>query len=311
MNPGTRAPYREQRPGLGRLLRGRHRPRRHQHDVRVERGDDRRRRRDCQLGHADQLHLREQRGSRSELRGVRRRALRRALDDCQHDIRRQHRQRQFGERELLVGHLEQRRSRPAVAHGQHRHPVRPGHHLRRRDARPPRRQRRDHADGRARRGGVDPPDGGRAARPTIRRGGRGPILVRSAPSKLTDPRGRRTRNPPCPSNSSSTSIALRPQGEDRPLREGHPLRARLRRAAHAARDRRRLRRGFAAASPRLEVPCIVDGDFRCFDSTIIVDYLDEKWPESSDAPCERPRRVRARGWSRSCAIQPSRPSTGE
>jgi len=36
---------------------------------------------------------------------------------------------------------------------------------------------------------------------------------------------------------------------------------------------------FSAAGPRLEVPCLVDGDFRCFDSTIIVDYLDERWPE--------------------------------
>lgn len=36
---------------------------------------------------------------------------------------------------------------------------------------------------------------------------------------------------------------------------------------------------FSAASPRLEVPCLVDEDFRCFDSTIILDYLDEKWPD--------------------------------
>src|SRR5580692_12716425 len=36
---------------------------------------------------------------------------------------------------------------------------------------------------------------------------------------------------------------------------------------------------FAGASPRLEVPCLVDGAFRCSDSTIIVDYLDEKWPD--------------------------------
>lgn len=36
---------------------------------------------------------------------------------------------------------------------------------------------------------------------------------------------------------------------------------------------------FSASSPRLEVPCLVDGDFRCFDSTIIADYLDDKWPD--------------------------------
>ncbi len=49
---------------------------------------------------------------------------------------------------------------------------------------------------------------------------------------------------------------------------------------------------FAAASPRLEVPCLVDGDFRCFDSTIIVDYLDERFsqpPMLPEAPAERAR----------------------
>jgi glutathione S-transferase/RNA polymerase-associated protein len=49
---------------------------------------------------------------------------------------------------------------------------------------------------------------------------------------------------------------------------------------------------FAATSPRLEVPCLVDGDFRCFDSTIIVDYIDETWPQKpmlSGSPVERAR----------------------
>ncbi len=36
---------------------------------------------------------------------------------------------------------------------------------------------------------------------------------------------------------------------------------------------------FSAGSPRLEVPCLIDGDFRCFDSTIILDYLDDKFPD--------------------------------
>ena len=96
----------------------------------------------AQLGHADQLHVRQQPGARHELRGVRRRALRRPVDRPQHDLRRQHRQRQLGQRELLVGRVEQRRPRPAVAHGRHRHSLRPGHHLRRRHARAARRQRR-------------------------------------------------------------------------------------------------------------------------------------------------------------------------
>jgi len=53
-------------------------------------------------------------------------------------------------------------------------------------------------------------------------------------------------------------------------------------------------RDFAAASPRLEVPCLVDGDFRCFDSTIIVDYLDERWPERPMLPEKPEDRARAR-----------------
>ncbi|MGH7292683.1 MAG: glutathione S-transferase family protein, partial [Myxococcota bacterium] len=36
---------------------------------------------------------------------------------------------------------------------------------------------------------------------------------------------------------------------------------------------------FALASPRGEVPALVDGDARLFDSTIILEYIDEKWPE--------------------------------
>jgi len=51
---------------------------------------------------------------------------------------------------------------------------------------------------------------------------------------------------------------------------------------------------FAAASPRLEVPCLVDGDFRCFDSTIIVDYIDERWLEPPLLPQSPVDRARAR-----------------
>lgn len=51
---------------------------------------------------------------------------------------------------------------------------------------------------------------------------------------------------------------------------------------------------FAGASPRLEVPCLVDGDFRCFDSTIIVDYIDEKWPDAPMLPSAPRDRARAR-----------------
>jgi glutathione S-transferase len=51
---------------------------------------------------------------------------------------------------------------------------------------------------------------------------------------------------------------------------------------------------FAATNPRLEVPCIVDGDFRCFDSTIIIDYIDEKWPTPPMLPTKPEERARAR-----------------
>jgi glutathione S-transferase len=51
---------------------------------------------------------------------------------------------------------------------------------------------------------------------------------------------------------------------------------------------------FSASSPRLEVPCLVDGDLRLFDSTIIVDYLDDKWPEPPMLPAGARDRARAR-----------------
>ena len=34
----------------------------------------------------------------------------------------------------------------------------------------------------------------------------------------------------------------------------------------------------ACASPRAEVPVLVDGDTRIFDSTIILEYIEERWP---------------------------------
>ena len=41
---------------------------------------------------------------------------------------------------------------------------------------------------------------------------------------------------------------------------------------------------FAGASPRLEVPCLLDGEFRCSDSTIIVDYPNATFGVNSLAP---------------------------
>jgi glutathione S-transferase/RNA polymerase-associated protein len=49
---------------------------------------------------------------------------------------------------------------------------------------------------------------------------------------------------------------------------------------------------FVLASPRREVPALVDGDVRVCDSTIILEYLDERYPAAAlmpDAPAERAR----------------------
>jgi glutathione S-transferase len=49
---------------------------------------------------------------------------------------------------------------------------------------------------------------------------------------------------------------------------------------------------FASANPRLEVPALVDGDTAVFDSTIILEYLEDRWPKPPllpPAPAERAR----------------------
>jgi glutathione S-transferase len=51
---------------------------------------------------------------------------------------------------------------------------------------------------------------------------------------------------------------------------------------------------FAAASPRNEVPALIDGDARIFDSTIILEYLEDKFPTPPLLPRDPPARARAR-----------------
>jgi glutathione S-transferase/RNA polymerase-associated protein len=60
-------------------------------------------------------------------------------------------------------------------------------------------------------------------------------------------------------------------------------------------DPEALRR-FAAASPRLEVPCLIDEDdgTMLFDSTIMLEYLEEKWPARSTQPASPAERARVR-----------------
>ena len=51
---------------------------------------------------------------------------------------------------------------------------------------------------------------------------------------------------------------------------------------------------FAAASPRNEVPALIDGDARIFDSTIILEYLEDKYPAPHLLPRDALGRAHAR-----------------
>jgi glutathione S-transferase len=51
---------------------------------------------------------------------------------------------------------------------------------------------------------------------------------------------------------------------------------------------------FAAANPRLEVPALVDGDTRIFDSTIILEYIEDRWPTPPLLPATPAERARVR-----------------
>jgi glutathione S-transferase len=51
---------------------------------------------------------------------------------------------------------------------------------------------------------------------------------------------------------------------------------------------------FVEASPRAEIPALIDGDVKVFDSTIILEYLDDKWPEPPLLPRTPAERARVR-----------------
>ena len=51
---------------------------------------------------------------------------------------------------------------------------------------------------------------------------------------------------------------------------------------------------FAATNPRLEIPALVDGDVKIFDSTIILEYLEDKWPTPPMLPPTPAERARVR-----------------
>jgi glutathione S-transferase/RNA polymerase-associated protein len=51
---------------------------------------------------------------------------------------------------------------------------------------------------------------------------------------------------------------------------------------------------FAAASPRGEVPVLVDGEVTLFDSSVIVAYVEERWPDPPLLPATPAERARVR-----------------
>jgi len=51
---------------------------------------------------------------------------------------------------------------------------------------------------------------------------------------------------------------------------------------------------FAAASPRGEVPAFIDGDVAVFDSSVILEYIEERWPQPPLLPEGAAERARVR-----------------
>lgn len=52
--------------------------------------------------------------------------------------------------------------------------------------------------------------------------------------------------------------------------------------------------GFAKANPRGEVPALIHGDVEIFDSTIILEYIEEVWPDPPMMPAAPAERARMR-----------------
>jgi len=57
---------------------------------------------------------------------------------------------------------------------------------------------------------------------------------------------------------------------------------------------------FRKQSPRLEVPALIDGEATLFDSSIIVEYIDERWPEPRLLPATPLERARVRTLEEIC-----------
>jgi len=50
----------------------------------------------------------------------------------------------------------------------------------------------------------------------------------------------------------------------------------------------------ASSSPRLEIPLLLDGDVAIFDSTIILEYVEDRWPDPPLLPKSPAERARVR-----------------
>lgn len=60
---------------------------------------------------------------------------------------------------------------------------------------------------------------------------------------------------------------------------------------------------FAAANPRTEVPVLVDGDVSIFESTVILEYVEERWPDPPLLPHDPAARAFARLTEEVCDTQ--------
>tara|TARA_R110000824_G_scaffold118960_2_gene271450 strand:+ start:69850 stop:70635 length:786 start_codon:yes stop_codon:yes gene_type:complete len=57
---------------------------------------------------------------------------------------------------------------------------------------------------------------------------------------------------------------------------------------------------FLAANPRGEVPALIDGDVSIFDSTIILEYIEDKWADTPMRPASPADRARVRMIEEAC-----------
>src|SRR4051794_22752633 len=60
---------------------------------------------------------------------------------------------------------------------------------------------------------------------------------------------------------------------------------------------------FAAANPRQEVPALIDGDVAVFDSTVILEYIEDRWPAPPLLPASPAERARVRMLEELCDTQ--------